>query len=221
MPFKYLSYDLETIPQPEETYTAAQKVQLEKKKAQFPNWTENTIKGTDPFLGKIIAIGIYYKNEYHEGQTQNIAIYGDDEKKLLEEFWEGITSLSQGTKIITFNGFNFDIPWIRIRSLANNIEIPKTQVQFFNLNPFKGTPHIDLMAELKGDKYNRNISVGLALACETCGIPTPKDEIDGSKVYDAYLAGRLDDIAEYVKKDVVANGRLYEKLVNMNYYNGI
>lgn len=217
MTFKYLSFDLETIPQDEKTYTSAQLKQLKKKQERFPTWEDNTIKGTDPFLGKIIAIGIYYKNDFYEKQTQNMAIYGDDEKHILEEFWDGISSLSEGTKLLSFNGFNFDIPWIRIRSLVNEITIPKLKVNFFNLNPFKGTPHIDLMVELKGDKYNQNINVSLEMACDACGIPSPKDAIDGSQVYKAYLDGRIEEIAAYAKKDVVANGMLYEKLKKLNY----
>lgn len=215
MALKYLSFDLETIPQELSSYSHAQLVQLEKKKKSNPDAPESMIRGTDPFLGQILCIGIYYKNEY-AGISQTKALYNKSEKEILEDFWKGIEALDSNTKILSFNGFNFDIPWIRIRSLANGIRIPNTKLDFFNLNPFKNTPHIDLMVELKGDKYNKNISVNLDLACDIAGVTSPKDGIDGSMVYQAYLDGRLEEIAGYVQKDVKANGDLFERLIELN-----
>lgn len=214
MNFKYLVFDIETIPQ--ENLSKAQLIQLEKKK-KSTTMEDVTILSTDPFLGKVIVISIFYKNKF-DNSEQCKAIYGTNEKEILEEFWNGITKLEHNTKLISFNGFNFDIPWLRIRSIINGIQIPNSKVNFFNLNPYKGCPHIDLMVVLKGDKYNRMISVGLDLACNSIGITSPKDGgIDGSQVYKAFKDGRLEEIAEYGKRDVIATGLLFEKLVELNY----
>lgn len=215
MSYKYLVFDIETVPQ--ETLSEAQLKQVEKKKKSLTTMDETSILSTDPFLGKIIVISVYYKNNF-DGSTKCKAIYGDDEKQNLEEFWAGIAKLEHNTKIISFNGFNFDIPWIRLRSMIHGIAVPRGKVNFFNMNVYKSCPHVDLMVELKGDKYNRTISVGLDLACKSFGIESPKDgNIDGSQVYAAYKDGRLEDIAEYSKRDVIATGRLYEKMIELNY----
>jgi predicted PolB exonuclease-like 3'-5' exonuclease len=216
-----LSFDLETIPQEPDTLTESQKKQYEKKAAsmlQSPNVTENMIRSTDPFIGRILCIGMYYKNdEVDPVQEEKIAFWEGTEKDILLRFWGVIEKLQPGTKIITFNGFNFDIPWIRIRSLVHGIKLPKCPVDFFNVNPFKNTPHVDMMIAIKNDKYLKNISVGLGLACDSFGVPTPKDGIDGSQVYDAYKQGRIEEIASYVKKDVYSTGLLYERLKELNY----
>ena len=40
-------------------------------------------------------------------------------------------------------------------------------------------------------------------------IPSPKIEMDGSKVYDYYKAGRLDEIHKYCKGDVETVRKVY------------
>ena len=48
--------------------------------------------------------------------------------------------------------------------------------------------------------------------CEYLGVPTPKDDIDGSEVYDVFLKGDLDRIYKYCKKDVEATYACYLKM---------
>lgn len=49
----------------------------------------------------------------------------------------------------------------------------------------------------------------LALAL---GLPDPKGELDGSQVYDAWLAGRVDEIAEYNLNDARTVKAVYERM---------
>lgn len=216
---KYLSFDLETIPQPPLSLTKAQLKQFDMKMKNNEVLGEVGVKSTDPFLGRILCIGIYYKNtEVTPIEELSESIYNEDEKKILEEFWEGIASLSPGTKLVGFNTKRFDIPWIRIRSAVHGIKIPNCKVDFFNLNQFKNTPHVDMMIAVKGDPFMPNITVGLGLACESFGIPSPKEGgIDGSQVYTAYLEGRGAEVAEYSKRDTKSTGLLYEKFLELNY----
>lgn len=210
---KYLSFDLETIPQNIENFTESQKKLLNMKKGSSADPIEK-ICSLDPFLGRILCIGLYYKDEYQE-HTEALS---GDEKEMLEQFWNTITQLPNGTKLVSFNGINFDIPWIRIRSLAHGIVLPKCQIDFFNTNQFKNPPHVDLMLEIKHNNYLKNISVGLGLACEVFGIPTPKEGgVDGSKVYSMYLDGKVDEVISYVKRDIKSTGLLYEKMINLGY----
>lgn len=216
---RYISFDLETIPQ--ETSTPAQIKQYSKKEPliESKGFSENMIRSTDPFLGRILCIGMYYRDTVAE-DTSHKALYKGSEKDILQEFWDILEKVDLNTKMVSFNGFNFDIPWIRIRSLVNGIKMGKRGMSyFFNINQFKNTPHVDLMVAIKGDKFLPNITVGLDLACDAFGIPTPKDGIDGSEVYKFYKDGRLNEIVEYVKRDVYSTGMLYEKMVNLGYLN--
>lgn len=217
---KYLSFDLETIPQDAESYSKAQKRQFDIKRASTSeNFSDDGIRSTDPTLGRILCIGIYYVNTDSTPVERNsMCIYKGTEKDILESFWEGVESLPHGTKLVSFNGLRFDVPWVRLRSLANNIKIPKCKVDFFNVNQFHGSPHVDLMVSLKGDKFLPNITLGLGLACEIFGIPSPKDGgIDGSEVYEFYKNGKIDEIASYAERDTESTGLLYEKLLDLNY----
>jgi len=217
---RYLSFDLETIPLEEDTYSKAQKKQFKVKRRSAPeSFSDEGIRGTDPTLGRILCIGVYYKDDTTTPPTDTkTCIYEGTEKEILESFWEGIASLPAGTKIISFNGIKFDIPWVRIRSLVHGIKIPRSRVDFFNVNQFKNSPHVDLMISIKGDKFLPGITLGLGLACEIFNIPSPKDGgIDGSEVYDFYKAGKVKEIADYAERDTYSTGLLYEKMVELGY----
>ena len=40
--------------------------------------------------------------------------------------------------------------------------------------------------------------------CKILGVPSPKTDMDGSKVYEAWKAGQIERIAEYCRGDVEA-----------------
>ena len=53
----------------------------------------------------------------------------------------------------------------------------------------------------------------LALLCEIFGIPTSKDDIDGSEVGRVYWEENdLARIVKYCEKDILATAQLYQKL---------
>lgn len=43
-------------------------------------------------------------------------------------------------------------------------------------------------------------------------IPSPKENLDGSKVYPYYRAGKLDEICDYCKRDVESVRQVYRRL---------
>jgi hypothetical protein len=48
--------------------------------------------------------------------------------------------------------------------------------------------------------------VSLDSLAKALGIPSPKENLDGSKVYPYYRAGKLTEIYEYYKRDVDTAG---------------
>lgn len=55
-------------------------------------------------------------------------------------------------------------------------------------------------------------AISLDRLCRALGVPTPKGDLDGSKIIDAWLAGELDRIAEYNRDDVIATRACWYRL---------
>jgi uncharacterized protein YprB with RNaseH-like and TPR domain len=72
-------------------------------------------------------------------------------------------------------------------------------------------PHLDTLELWKFGDYKHYTS--LKLLTRILGIPSPKDDIDGSQVRDVYYQDHdLQRIATYCEKDVVAVAQIILKL---------
>ena len=132
-------------------------------------------------FGKIICIsvGIIEKSE----KIIIKSFYGDDEKQLLEEFGEIFNRPKLRDVILcAHNGKEFDFPWIARRFLINGMHPPKP-FQLFGKKPWE-IQHLDTMELWKFGDYKSYVS--LELLAHVFGIPTPKDDIDGSMVASIY-----------------------------------
>jgi 3'-5' exonuclease len=74
---------------------------------------------------------------------------------------------------------------------------------------FRSAPIFDTMHEWS--KWGRE-HVSLDLLARALGIPSPKECLDGSKVYPYYRAGKLAEICEYCKCDVDTVRQVYRRL---------
>jgi DNA polymerase III epsilon subunit-like protein len=130
------------------------------------------------------------------------------EKQILEKFWEFFISDS---RFISFNGRQFDGPFIMIRSAINGI-VPKRDLVGYR---YGFHPNCDLREALNffGTTNSRQFKFNLDLACKAFGVETSKSEgVDGRSVEPMYRAGRHRQIADYCLEDVRATAELYEKL---------
>ncbi|MGC4128740.1 MAG: 3'-5' exonuclease [Bergeyella sp.] len=159
-------------------------------------------------FGKIIciSIGMLEKNE-----TLKIKSFsGDDEKKLLQEFGELFNSPKLRDVILcAHNGKEFDFPWIARRFLINGMR-PPAPFQMFGKKPWE-IPHIDTMELWKFGDYKSYVS--LELLSHVFGIPTPKDDIDGSMVSSIYYKEKnLFRIVQYCEKDVLTLANIFRRM---------
>lgn len=159
-------------------------------------------------FGKIICItvGMTEKND-----TLKIkSFYGDDEKKLLQEFGEIFNSPKLNDVILcAHNGKEFDFPWIARRFLINGM-MPPLPFQLFGKKPWE-IPHIDTMELWKFGDYKSFVS--LELLAHVFGIPTPKDDIDGSMVAKVYYEEKdLFRIVLYCEKDVLTLANIFRRM---------
>ena len=212
---KILFLDIETVPLASNWQELSETDQiLWDKKTRFQRKEEITGEefysraGIMAEFGKIICIsvGMTEKNE-----TLKIkSFYGDDEKQLLIEFGEIFNSPRLHDVILcAHNGKEFDFPWIARRFLINGM-MPPLPFQLFGKKPWE-IPHIDTMELWKFGDYKSFVS--LELLAHVFGIPTPKDDIDGSMVAEVYYKDKdLFRIVLYCEKDVLTLANVFRRM---------
>ncbi len=166
-------------------------------------------------FGKIICICAGYFFESGMGlQFKVKAFYGDDEKKLLEEFGGALNkSFSTDDHLLCgHNSKEFDFPYIARRCLINGLPIPHL-LDNAGKKPWE-VQLIDTMDMWKFGDYKSYTSLNLLAA--VFGIESPKDDIDGSQVWSTYWIDKdLERIKNYCMKDVVTDAQLLLKFKGM------
>ena len=139
------------------------------------------------------------------------SFYVDQEAVLLTKFCEMLTKWSQGEpkQLCAHNGKEFDFPYICRRLVINNIPIPSI-LNVQGKKPWE-VNHLDTMELWKFGDFKNYTS--LNLLAHSLGIPTPKDDIDGSMVWEVYWKEKnLERIATYCQKDVVTVAQILLRL---------
>ncbi len=159
-------------------------------------------------FGMIICISIGMIDS-NTGKLK-IKTYSGEEKDLLISFCELFNSPRLNNVILcAHNGKEFDFPYIARRLLINGIQ-PPIPFQMFGKKPWE-IPHIDTMELWKFGDWKSYVS--LELLAHIFGIPTPKDDIDGSMVADIYYKdGDIDRIIHYCEKDVLTLANIFRRM---------
>ena len=127
---------------------------------------------------------------------------GENESILLFEFAEMLRNgleLNNGI-LCAHNGKEFDFPYLCRRMIINNIPIPAI-LNMAGKKPWE-VNHLDTMELWKFGDFKNYTS--LNLLAHTLGIPTPKDDIDGSRVWEVYWKDKdMNRIVTYCQKDVI------------------
>lgn len=164
-------------------------------------------------FGKIICISIgmlYPDNGRMSWNLRLKTFYNDNEKILLGEFIELLNSiaLKKDIYLCAHNGKEFDFPYIARRILIHGLRLPKV-LDTAGKKPWEVT-HLDTLELWRFGDYKHFTSLNLLTAI--FGIPSPKDDIDGSQVASVYWEERdLKRIVKYCEKDVVALVQLFLK----------
>lgn len=216
---RILFLDIETVPGAARYDDLPEGMQaLWEKKArtmsEFVNFNENSARelynraAIYAEFGKIvcISVGIFSGEKFMLHSFAN-----KDEKALLEDFVTTMKGwVNDATRAICgHNAKEFDIPFIARRLLINGFRLPA----MFNISGKKPWEinHLDTLELWKFGDYKHFTSLELLAA--VFGIPTPKDDINGSQVGQVFwMDGDLERIATYCQKDVLTTARLYLKL---------
>lgn len=214
-----LYLDIETLPASDENFEVL-KILHKKKKAKKKKEKESGDVGDfeqyllstsfDGSFGRILCIAYAIDDDPVE------VLNGDeDEAGMLKKFWEIADSISMpsgngqwkdyGVQFIGHNVMDFDLRFIYQRSIINRVK-PAYELNFAR---YRNYPIYDTMKEWV--KW-ANSNIGLEHIALALGIPTPKNGIDGSQVFDFYKAGKSEEICEYCKRDVEATRAVYKRM---------
>lgn len=219
---KRLVIDIETVGIPWEDHDPYVREYLIKGKSEAEAEEEKRRGALSPFTGRIVAIGVINADDGRAcalfevpGQAE-VAVRRDGprtlisgtEELILRKFWE---FLGEKDRFISFNGRQFDGPFLMIRSAINGIT-PKRDLVGYR---FSFHPNCDLREALNfwGSVNSRQYRFNLDLACKSFGIQSSKSEgMDGRAVENLYREGRYEEIATYCLEDVRATAELYHKV---------
>lgn len=154
-------------------------------------------------FGKIICISCGVMQG--AGDQKKFALksfYGDDEKLILASFADMLKKWTAGEPkfLCAHNGKEFDFPYLCRRMIINGIPIPAI-LNTAGKKPWE-VNHLDTMELWKFGDFKSFTS--LNLLAHALGIPTPKDDIDGSRVWEVYWKERnIQRIVTYCQKDVL------------------
>lgn len=205
-----LFLDIETVPQeefftqmdPEMQVLWEQKTQYQRRDEFSPEafydragiWAE---------FGKIVCISVGYFQIKGDIRNFRVTSFFGEEKELLQAFNNLLNNHFGGPQYVLcgHNSKEFDIPFIARRMIINGVSLP-SKLNLFGKKPWE-IPHLDTMELWKFGDYKHYTA--LKLLTKILGIPTSKDDIDGSQVGEVFYKEKdIDRIVTYCEKDVVA-----------------
>jgi uncharacterized protein YprB with RNaseH-like and TPR domain len=218
-----LFLDIETVPQ-KENWSEVPDItkELFSKKTAYQRKEEITPEdfyeraGIWAEFGKIICISVaYFTNVTQERNLRVTSFSGDNEKQILIDFKQLLeTHFNKPYHVLcAHNGKEFDFPYIARRMIIHQIELP-AKLNLFGKKPWE-VPHLDTMELWKFGDFKHYSS--LQLLTSILGIPSPKDDIDGSEVARTYYKDKnLERIVSYCEKDTIAVAQLLIRFNNEN-----
>ncbi len=217
-----LFLDIETVPQHQYWQDLSEETQeLYDLKTQYQRKEEFTAEefyhkaGIWAEFGKIICISVGYfviREGAYELRITSFA--NDDEEKILLDFKTLLDTHFNLKKHIlcAHNGKEFDFPYIARRMIVNKIQLPE-KLNLFGKKPWE-IPHIDTMELWKFGDYKHYTS--LKLLTHILGVPSPKQDINGSEVANVYYKEQnLPRIVNYCEQDTIAIAQLLLRFNNL------
>lgn len=163
-------------------------------------------------FGKIICISAgFFSNQ--NGRAFRITSFSGEETALLKKFKALLEGHFNGPQhvLCAHNGKEFDFPYIARRMVINGISIPD-KLNLFGKKPWE-IAHLDTMELWRFGDYKHFTS--LNLLTHILGIPSPKEDIDGSQVANVYYKEKdLDRIVRYCERDTIAIAQVLLKFRN-------
>lgn len=162
-----------------------------------------------PYSGQITIIGMKHTNSpesfiYTLGYTDPLDGYINGfvtERELLIAVWASIAkAMDNGERLVTFNGKSFDLPYLFVRSLINNVNAGLDYMGL--IHPYNHDLHLDIKSLF--DKGSLK-EIAYVLDCKT------DIDIDGSELPELW---KIDPakVVEKCKSDLIQTEKIYERI---------
>lgn len=215
-----LFLDIETVPE-EQDFSSLEKEKKElwAQKSRYQRKDDITPEafyeraGIWAEFGKIICISVGYFKLHDDSKTFRVTTFKGEEAQLLESFKSLMETHFGLAKhmLCAHNGKEFDFPYVARRMIIHGISLPY-QLDLFGKKPWE-INHLDTMELWKFGDYKHYTS--LKLMSNILGIPSPKEDIDGSMVRDVfYVDNDLNRIVRYCELDVITTAQVFLRLRN-------
>ena len=168
-----------------------------------------------PLTAKVVAIGMLNSETEHslvlyegdkveewESEDEDVKYISYPEDEILKHFWQ---YAKKAETVVTFNGRNFDIPFLMIRSAMLKVKPTRN----FLKNRYDSKSHVDLLDKMTFHGITKKFN--LDFYCKSIGIDSPKSHgVSGMDVKELYNAGKIKEVATYCGHDVKATYKLFK-----------
>ena len=164
-------------------------------------------------FGRIVCISVGMIVKRGDKMMLRVKSFADaDERIVLEDFLKLLNGSNNIKFLCGHNIREFDVPYINRRLLVQRMDLPDI-LDIRGKKPWEARHFFDTMELWTfGDRKNYT---SLKLLTAVFGIPSPKDDIDGSQVGRVFWEDNdLDRIALYCEKDVVATANVFLSMLN-------
>ncbi len=217
-----LFLDIETVPEVE-TFSelSEEKQELYELKTQYQRKDDVTAEefyeraGIWAEFGKIICISVGFFVSVDDKRNFRVKSFSGDEIEILEAFKKLLENhFNKSNQLLcAHNGKEFDFPYIARRMIINKITLPE-KLNLFGKKPWE-VAHLDTLELWKFGDYKHYTS--LKLLANILGIPSPKQDIDGSDVARVYYEEKnLEKIVKYCERDTIAVAQLLLRFNNLD-----
>ncbi len=234
---QFLIFDIETVPQPWEDFSESQQEYILRRAATEEEKQQKLAEmALSPMTAQVVCIGLQLmEGSDEEGWEQiNRAAFSVDngmvgnelveeklesgdpcmlsnEETMLNNFWKTLKKYNR-CQLVSFNGRNFDAPFLMLRSALKGIRPSRNLMQG---TKFNYSMHIDLIDELtfyNPSPFSASKRFNFDFYTRAFGIKSPKGEgIDGSLVPKFFAEGKIMEISEYCMRDITATWELFLK----------
>jgi hypothetical protein len=197
--------DIETFAAPMKEWAALVGINVGQDECDYSSLEKDYQKSIfDGTFSRIVCIGILLLKD-DSSALNALAWYGGDEKGILSAFWDFVGK-HRPEQVITHNGLNFDLPFIKKRSIIHQVK-PSVEI---NLARFQTRPVFDTMAVWSNWEFRGGVK--LDVLARALGVETKSGS--GEQVKEMWSSHRWEDVALYCLQDVYVTYACY---CRMNY----
>lgn len=161
--------------------------------------------GLDGSFGQVFCIGWAFDSDHPT------VSYGMNERTVLEQFGQNLrvaASEQYTTTVVGHNVSAFDLRFLQQRYIVNGIRPPLVIARAAQAKPWEQEKVFDTMVQWAGVGGR----ISLDKLCLALSLPSPKGELDGSKVWQFVQDGKHDEVARYCERDVETTRAIHRRM---------